>query len=218
MLLNILRTVIFMKKLHIIEASIAIALMFTVVLSIVNFGFECSEIRSDVIRLHILANSDSEEDQQVKIIVRDVLLNCGKELFSGNITKGNAEEVLNKQKDELIKIANKTLAENGFNYKAQIYLTEEYFTTRSYENFTLPAGEYLALKVVLGEGGGHNWWCVMFPPLCLPAASGNTELDAVVDEDGAKIIQNYDEYEMRFKVVELFESIKNKIKSKNVNK
>lgn len=206
-----------MKKLRIIEASVAIGLVIAVISSVVSFGLDCGEVRNNVVRLHILANSDRDEDQQVKLIVRDALLNCGKELFSGSATKDNAEEILNDQKDELIEIANNALKENGFDYKAQIYLAEEYFTTRSYENFTLPAGEYLALKVILGEGVGHNWWCVMFPPLCLPAASDNKELNAVFSNDGAEIVQSYGEYEMRFKVVELFESIKNRIKSKNDN-
>lgn len=197
-----------MKKLRIAEISVAFALVIAVVFSVIGFGKECEDIRDDVVRLHILANSDSEADQQVKLAVRDALLNGGKELFNGTVNKDSAEYMLEVQKDELIRIADNVLKENGFNYTAQIYLTKEYFTTRTYENFTLPAGEYLALKVVLGSGEGHNWWCVMFPPLCLPAASENADIDAVFGEDGADIIQSGAKYEIRFKIVEIIESIK----------
>ncbi len=197
-----------MKKLRIAEISVAFALVIAVVFSVIGFGKECEDIRSDVVRLHILANSDSEADQRVKLAVRDALLNGGKELFNGTVNKDSAEYMLEVQKDELIRIADNVLKDNGFDYTAQIYLTEEYFTTRTYENFTLPAGEYLALKVVLGNGEGHNWWCVMFPPLCLPAASENADIDAVFGEDGADIIQSGAKYEIRFKIVEIIESIK----------
>ena len=204
-----------MKKLRIAEISVAFALVIAVVFSVIGFGRECEDIRSDVVRLHILANSDSATDQQVKLAVRDALLNSGKDFFDGNLNVNTAAEKLEKYQSELITIADKVLKENGFDYTAQIYLTEEYFTTRSYKNFTLPAGEYLALKVVLGSGEGHNWWCVMFPPLCLPAASENTDIDAVFGDDGAKIVQSGIKYEMRFKIVEIIESIKCKFECRN---
>ncbi len=200
-----------MKKSRMIEISLVFALIVAVIFSVVGFEKECENIRNDVVRLHILANSDSDKDQQVKLAVRDALLNSGKELFNGTVNVGNAEKCMESQKQELIKIANEVLAANGFDYKAQINLTEEYFTTRTYEDFTLPAGEYLALKVILGSGEGHNWWCVMFPPLCLPAASDNADMDAVFSKNGAEIVQSVEKYEMRFKIVEIIESIKYKL-------
>ncbi len=199
-----------MKKLRIAEISVVFALLIAVAFSVIGFQKECDNIRKDVVRLHILANSDSEADQQVKLAVRNALLNSGKDIFDGNLNVSTAKEKLEAQKSELIAIADNVLKENGFDYTAQICLTKEYFTTRTYEDFTLPAGEYLALKVVLGSGEGHNWWCVMFPPLCLPAASENTDIDAVFGEDGAEIIQSGAKYEMRFKIVELIESIKSR--------
>lgn len=205
-----------MKRIHIIEASVALGLVIAIISSVVGFGFECKNIRDNVVRLHVLANSDSDEDQRIKLVVRDVLLNCGKELFSGNVNVNNAEKILEKQNAQLTEIANQTLSDNGFDYTAQICLVEEYFTTRFYNNFTLPAGEYLAIKVILGEGKGHNWWCVMFPPLCLPAASENENVDVVLGENGAEIVQNYQKYEMKFKFIEIYECIKNKIKGINI--
>lgn len=203
-----------MKKIHILEASVAFGLVISILFSIVGFGFECADIRNNIVRLHILADSDLPQDQQIKLVVRDALLNCGKGLFSGIVTIDNAQEILEEQKEELIEIANSTLKQNGYNYEAQIYVTKEYFATRSYEEFTLPAGEYTAVKVILGKGQGKNWWCVMFPPLCLPAASENKSIDAFIGENGAEVVQNYDEYEVRFKIIEIYEGIKDRFKNK----
>lgn len=203
-----------MKKIHIIEASVAISLVLSIVLSVVGFGFECNNVRNNVVRLHILANSDETEDQNVKLVVRDALLNCGSELFSGNFNIENAQKILSEQKEFLTEVANKKLKENGFGYKANIYLKKEFFSTRSYDEFTLPAGEYLALKVILGEGEGKNWWCVMFPPLCIPAAVEKNPVDIYIGENGAEIIQNYKGYEMKFKIIEIYEGIKSHIKNK----
>lgn len=200
-----------MKKIQMIEISVALGLVFSIVFSVIGFSAECGNIRSNVIRLHILANSDSEEDQNVKLLVRDALLSCGSELFSGTADIGNASECLAKEKESLIRTANKVLYENGFCYTADIFLTQEFFQTREYESFTLPAGEYLALKVVLGKGEGHNWWCVMFPPLCLPAAARNTDTEIIFGKDGAEIIGNPVKYEMKFKIIEIIEEIKIKL-------
>lgn len=201
-----------MKKTRIKECSIALGLVIAIIVSITGFGMECNDIRSDIVRLHILANSDSDADQRVKLLIRDALLNCGEDIFSGVVNVKNAEEILNTRKNELIEIANNVLDENGMDYQSDVYLSKEYFTTRSYENFTLPAGEYMALKVILGEGKGHNWWCVMFPPLCLPAASEKVELDVVFGESGAEMIENGKKFEMRFKIIELIEGLKFKLK------
>lgn len=192
------------------EISVVFGLLFSIVFSIVSFGNECKNIRSDVLRLHILANSDSEEDQQVKLAVRDVLLNCGSNVFSGKINLEDARQCLDLEKEMLVTAANKVLAENGFDYKARIYFAEEFFLTRTYEKYTLPAGNYLALKVILGEGNGHNWWCVMFPPLCIPAASENTDLNFFFDKNETHIIQSNPKYEIRFKIIEILEEIMNK--------
>lgn len=193
------------------EISIIIGLIVSIIVSTVSFGYECNKIRNDVIRLHIIANSDSKADQAVKIKVRDALLEYGKEMFSGNVNVDNAQEKLKIYKQYLIETANSVLEENGMNYKSEIYLTKEYFSTRQYEDFTMPAGEYLALKVVLGEGVGKNWWCVMFPPLCLPAASERSDLNVVFTEKGAAIIKNKDNYAIKFKIIEIVEELRQKI-------
>ncbi len=200
-------------KRKIFEISVCAALVVSIVFSLAGFQNECNKLRNDVLRLHILANSDSEEDQRVKLAVRDALLSCGKRIFSGEMNVNNAEELLMSEKNELIDVANKVLEENGFRYKAQIVFAEEYFTTRTYDSYTLPAGNYSALKVILGEGEGHNWWCVMFPPLCLPAAAEDTDTEFYFSSKSNEIIQSSPKYEIRFKIVEIIEEIKNRIYS-----
>ncbi len=194
---------------HRIEISVAVSLAIAIALSFFSFGADCKEIRNNVVRLHILANSDNDEDQTVKLLVRDALLKSGEKLFSGAVTKDNAEEVLVEEKENLEAIADNVLRENGFEYKTYIYIVEEYFATREYEEFTMPAGRYLAVRVILGKGEGHNWWCVMYPPLCIPSAAA--DIDAVLGKNGAKLIKSNPKYEIRFKAVELFEKLKNKI-------
>lgn len=199
-----------MKKHHKIEISVAIGLIAAIIFSVAGFGADCKKVRNNVVRLHILADSDCQADQQVKLLVRDALLESGAEIFSGSINVNDASNALEKEKAELIAVAEKVLKENGFDYGVTVTLEKEYYTTRSYEEYTLPAGEYLSLKVVLGRGEGHNWWCVMFPPLCLPAASPSTNIDAILGSQGAKLIKSSPKYEMRFKIVEVFERLKSR--------
>lgn len=202
-----------MKKIHIAECSIAIALVISILSSFFGFAAECNNVRSEVVRLHILANSDSEEDQTVKLKVRDALLGSGEKLFSGETDRENAERILNENRENIIKIINNVLKENGFDYKGNMYLVEEYFETREYDGFVMPAGEYKALKIILGEGKGHNWWCVMFPPLCIPSASQKTNTEIILGENGAEIISSPVKYEMRFKIVEIIEELKIKLRT-----
>ncbi len=168
-------------------------------------------IKSDVVRLHILANSDSKEDQAVKLKVRDELLKKNTSLLSDSVNTENAHIYFNESKDELLKTTKQVLKANGFSYGAKITLEKEYFETRKYDSLTFPAGEYLSLKVVLGEGSGKNWWCVMFPPLCVPAADGVTEdKEKTADyltPSGEKIINSGEKYIVKFKLLELYEEL-----------
>ena len=203
-----------MKKIHIVECSVAVALVISVISSIFGFAAECSKIRDEVVRLHILANSDTQEDQNIKLKIRDVLLNSGEKLFSGETDRENAEKILNENRADIINVINKVLDENGFGYSADMYLTDEYFETREYDGFIMPAGRYKALKIILGEGKGHNWWCVMFPPLCLPAAKQKENMDMFFTQEGTELITNQDKYIMKIKIIEIIEGIKKEIADK----
>ncbi len=189
-----------------LAASLAAALVISAVVPILSFFGSCGEIRDSVVRLHILANSDSEADQVVKLIVRNAVLGAGEELLCGSADIDNTQHLFNDGKQRIIETANAVLKANGFDYTASAFYVTEYFGTREYENFTLPAGRYRAVKLVLGEGKGHNWWCVMFPPLCLPAAEAGDIEDCF--GENSSIVTEPSKYIIRFKTVELFEKIK----------
>lgn len=202
-----------MKKQKNLSIAIAVSIAFLLLYNIASFAHQCEEVRGDVIRLHILANSDSEEDQNLKLQVRDAILTEGQELFDGSVTTENAQEKLKPQLANLEQTAEKVIAEKGFDYGATVMLTYEYFDTRCYQDeVTLPAGKYLALKIVLGEGKGHNWWCVMFPSLCLPAAekTDSEALEDVFSENEIKTVSRSEKFEVRFKIVEIIEKWKNR--------
>lgn len=200
-----------MKRIKILELSLLVGFVVAVVFSITGFASTCEEIRGDVLRLHVLANSDSAEDQQLKLKVRDALLEKGKNIFDGSVTKENAEEKIEKEKELLIETAKEVIEENGFDYDVKITVTDEFFTTRTYENITLPAGRYKALRVLIGESAGQNWWCVMFPPLCIPTAQ--PDMNLFFTEDEIRLVESDPKYEPRFKIIEIYENIKNHFNS-----
>lgn len=127
------------------------------------------------LRLHVIANSNSEDDQTVKLIVRDAVLTATKEGIQNCGSAAEAEEYINKNIGIILMAANDTLAANGLNYRASANVGTYHFPDREYNGVTYPEGEYRALRVVLGEGKGDNWWCVMFPPLCITEIEPDTE-------------------------------------------
>ena len=193
------------------EISMSIALIISLSLSMLSFASLSDNICDKVLRLHVIANSDSDVDQQLKLRVRDELLLSGERYFNGSININNATEKLLPHLQDLKKIAKDTVELSGFDYDVTISLRKEYFTTRTYKDITLPAGEYLSLIVKIGEGKGKNWWCVMFPPMCVSAADENDKLATVLDDNELKLVNSNPKYEPRFKILELVESIKIKI-------
>lgn len=195
----------FLKKIRI---SVCVGLVVAVLFSVCSFAKTSEKIRADVLRLHVIANSDSTVDQNLKLRLRDYLLAEGKTIFDGSINLENAVEKIEPQLASLEASAREFVRTNGFDYDVKITLSREYFTTRTYESVTLPAGKYLALRVVIGTGEGHNWWCVMFPPMCVPAANENNVIENVFSEDEIKLVESNPRYEPRFKIVEIYEKIK----------
>lgn len=187
--------------------------------SIRVFAEECEDLRGEVLRLHILANSNSERDQRLKLLVRDEILRTNEEIFptlvaskahaADSITDGKAKAVADaKEAIPLIKAkAEAVLKQNGCTDNVEISLENIYFTTREYDRFTLPAGYYDALRVTIGSAKGKNWWCVLYPPLCLPAASETEALDILGDEK-ADLIEGKEKYQFKFAAVELYEKLK----------
>lgn len=198
------------KTLLRIEISLLIALIICGALNINAFSQQCESIREKMLRMHVIANSDSEEDQQLKLKVRDAVLSAGKEVFDGSITATEAKEKITPYIDYLENTALETIKNEGFDYNVKITVEKEYFSTRTYDNsVTLPAGYYTAVKVIIGEGKGQNWWCVMFPPMCLPTAVAECEMSDVLTEDETEIVTETEKYEFKFKIVEFFEEIFN---------
>ena len=169
---------------------------------------ETSErISEDVFRLHILANSDAEYDQQLKLKVRDAVLEKGQEIF---LNCSSLDEIINTCKENIelfADTAEQCITDNGYDYGVNVYVDKEWFNTREYEEITLPSGIYNALKIEIGEADGHNWWCVMFPAICLSAVS-DSELNEILDEEEVDLINSNQKYEIRFKIVEIYEKIK----------
>ncbi len=194
-----------------LEVSLAISVIICIVFSVLSFAHTSAHIRENVLRLHVIANSDSSVDQNLKIAVRDAILSEGSEIFDGTVTVENAVERITPQIDKLSEIASEVIEKHGFDYTVNISIDEEYFETRTYENVTLPAGKYLSLIVRIGEGKGKNWWCVMFPPMCVSAADEDDILKTTLSEKEFKLVKRKPEYEPRFKIIELYEKFRNKI-------
>ena len=152
-------------------AEIALLLGLAVFLASGAMALQTEQELSDrVVRLHVLANSDSEEDQALKLRVRDRVLAYVEPLLEGSADRREAEALLRGRLLELERVAGEEIRAAGYDYRVEARLEDTSFPTREYEGFTLPAGKYLALRLVIGAGAGRNWWCVVFPPLCAAAA------------------------------------------------
>lgn len=150
------------------------------------FSENCDMVPGEVLRLHIPANSDSAEDQAIKLRLRDLILEEYGARLGDCETLAQAEDRAASLLPEIEKAATAFLRENGFTYGAKAELVTMDFPTREYERLILPAGEYRAIRITLGSGEGHNWWCVIFPQLCLPAVSetDNESAEQVLDSFG----------------------------------
>ena len=182
-------------------------LLFTVV-SILPVNGE-TEIYDDMIRLHVLAASDSEEDQNLKLKVRDAVL-----LEASKITADNPEEAYIKTEKslELLKrAAEEKIKEEGYSYPVSVVLGEEKYPEREYDGFTLPEGTYTSLRVLIGEAEGKNWWCVLYPPLCTSTAEKREEvfIAAGFTDEQYKVIteSNNKTYKIKFKIAEIIKDL-----------
>lgn len=205
-----------LTKLMKIQAVVFAAVFAAGACSVGAFAYNCSRVRSDVLRMHVIANSDCSADQQLKLMVRDAVLERGAQLFDGTVTADEARRKIEPHKADLEAAAQEVIERAGYDYPVSVNVVNEYFATRCYGSLTMPAGRYTAVKVVIGEGAGRNWWCVMFPPLCLPAAQdrgGN--LDAFFDDGELKVVESSGRYEPRFKIVEIIEKLKEKTSFEN---
>ena len=171
------------------------------------------ELADKVVRLHVLANSDFEEDQALKLQVRDVVLERATAILEQSADRREAESRLRGELLELERVAAEEIAAEGYDYPVTVNLENADFPTKEYDGFTLPAGEYLALRVIIGEGKGRNWWCVVFPPLCT-SASADLPASALAAgfsvEEVSLITEENQGYVLKFKAVEWWETLKEK--------
>ena len=176
-----------------------------------------NNIANGVFRLHVIANSDSPEDQNLKYIVRDELIKYMNTLAKDCTSKQEVIEIAQNNISNFENIAKKTIQDNGFNYNVTVEIGNFDFPTKTYGDITLPAGTYDSLKIKIGKSEGQNWWCVMFPPLCfvdvttgiVPEESKKEMKEAMPEEEYSLISNtNNSEVNFKFKLIEFFENIK----------
>ena len=200
------------QRLHPIEIALMLAAALILTSGAVALHTQ-SELADKVVRLHVLANSDSEEDQALKLKVRDAVLAYLAPELEGVQEKTEAMERLTACQNG-IRQAAETAAEGR---PVTVTLSEEYYPTRVYDGFSLPAGRYTSLRVVLGQGEGQNWWCVVYPPLCITAAQASAQAIETLSADTARIITEEDGYEIRFKILEFWGELTEKLDAGRAN-
>lgn len=177
----------------------------------VRLGAEREALADKVIRLHVVANSDSPEDQALKLRVRDAVLEKGSIYLTG-LDRAQAMETLAQALPELGQVAADTVAREGYDYPVRVSLGEDNFPTKAYADLALPAGRYTALRVELGAGQGRNWWCVVFPPLCLGSVTETTQetvqAAGLTQGEVSLITGETQGYVVKFKAMEFWENIK----------
>ena len=194
------------RKRRLLGRALVCGFVLAALCSFFPFAAACGQLPRDVVRLHVVANSNGAEDQAVKLLVRDAVLEEAARWYQGAGSMEEASSQLCTHLQSIAGAARQVLGEQGVGYSATAQMTEMYFPTRDYGDFRLPAGRYRTLRVTLGEGAGKNWWCVVFPSLCLPAA-GEDALLALPEEE-REIVENPSRYQVKFKAVELWERLR----------
>lgn len=169
------------------------------------------EIADKILRFHVLANSDSKEDQEVKKKVRDAVGAMMEPRLAESRNLEETEAIVQRSMENIVEVATETLEENGYHYGASARLANVEFPVKSYGAYTFPAGEYEALQVTLGEGEGHNWWCVLYPNMCfrgsvyeVPSDEAKHALREVLTPEEYEDIFRHGKYQIRFKFLEYF--------------
>ena len=209
------------KKLNFIFILTILVFIYIALLSFNYSKAVSSNLSDSVFRLHIIANSDSSEDQELKLKVRDNIINYMNTLTSSSSDKKDVISMVNNHLDSFKEIALNTLKENGYNYDVNIEIGNFNFPTKTYGDISLPAGNYDALKIEIGDAIGQNWWCVLFPPLCfvnsstgvVPDDSKNT-LKENINSESYEIIsegnksKNTSDIKIKFKIIEFFNNFR----------
>lgn len=181
-----------------------------------------SDLSKSVFRLHVIANSDSDEDQSLKLQVRDKLLDYMNSITANVRSKDDAIKIAQDHQKDFQIIAEQTILDKGYSYPVTVEIGNYEFPTKQYGDITLPSGYYDALRVKIGKASGHNWWCVMFPPLCfvdvtsgiVPDSSKEQLKENMSSEDYSIISNDNSVTEFKFKIVELFKNFNTRLANK----
>ncbi len=210
----------YMRKLGRITLVLASIVMIAAVIGAIYSICVLQGITDNLVRLHVIANSDCEEDQALKLKVRDSVVEYTDSLLSGVGSASESLELLREHTQDIQQVAKQRLEEEGSEYDVSVYTGDFAFPAKNYGDITLPAGTYQSLRVVIGEGSGANWWCVLFPPLCFVNAGYDhadaPALEEVLPGESYEIIQTdpkEDTVKIRFKIVEFFEESVQKIQA-----
>jgi len=176
--------------------------------------FIFDDLSDEILRLHIVANSNSAEDQYLKLKIRDNILNY-LSIYSSNFKNKNEEiSFINNHQTEIYNIINNTISESGYSYSFSFKIDNCYFPTKNYGSITLPLGNYDCLNIKIGNANGENWWCVMFPPVCIntssvivDSSSQDTLKDSINNESFSIVTNESTNYKIKFKILEIFNSI-----------
>ena len=195
------------RKRRLLGRALVCGFVLAALCSFFPFAAACGQLPRDVVRLHVVANSNGAEDQAVKLLVRDAVLEEAARWYQGAGSMEEASSQLCNHLQSIAGAARQVLGEQGVGYSATAQMTEMYFPTRDYGDFRLPAGRYRTLRVTLGEGAGKNWWCVVFPSLCLPAATQEEAL-LTLPEGERQVVEGGQDVQVKLKAVELWESLR----------
>lgn len=199
----------FLNRLRKVELALLLSLALTLAFGSVLTQSQAS-LANRVIRLHVLANSDRPEDQALKLKVRDKILKEAETVLGNEGNLQEAEARLREDLPSLAKAGADEVAAEGYHDTVTVRLEKTYFPTKEYDGFSFPAGEYTALRVLIGKGEGHNWWCVLFPPLCQGAVTEPVEQTArkagLSEQQVSLITEKNQGYVLKFKCVELWDS------------
>lgn len=195
------------RKRRLLGRALVCGFVLAALCSFFPFAAACGQLPRDVVRLHVVANSNGAEDQAVKLLVRDAVLEEAARWYQGAGSMEEASSQLCTHLQSIAGAARQVLGEQGVGYSATAQMTEMYFPTRDYGDFRLPAGRYRTLRVTLGEGAGKNWWCVVFPSLCLPAATQGEAL-LTLPEGERQVVEGGQDVQVKLKAVELWESLR----------
>ncbi len=201
-----------MKKINIYRLSVVIFTLVLIVSAVTYAKITQSEIAAQVLRLHVIANSDSESDQRLKIAVRNRILSEAADLFENTSSAAEAAKVAEEKLEYLTEIARDEVKKQGFSYPVSVKIGKVAFPVKFYDDIMLPSGQYTALQITIGDGEGRNWWCVMYPPMCsldgiTSDNSRSTLKDALSENDFNMVSSNGKGAQIRFKIVDLINSV-----------